>query len=77
MLKCQKLIENERICIEALHDVGWSLRQIGKDIKVSHSVVKYALESIAETGTHKMHHVSQLNILSNKKREKTTADLQA
>lgn len=75
--------------IKALHDAGWSLRQIGQDIKCSHSVVRYALDSIAETGTYKMRQgrgrkrklteadVRHLKILSTRDRRKTTADLQA
>uniref|UniRef100_A0A3B5A8L7 Transposase Tc1-like domain-containing protein n=1 Tax=Stegastes partitus TaxID=144197 RepID=A0A3B5A8L7_9TELE len=63
---------------------GWSLRLIGKDIKCSHSVVKYAVE----TDTYKRHQgrgrkrklteadVRHLKILSARDRRKTTADLQ-
>ncbi len=29
MVKHRELVENERVCIKALHDAGWSLRQIG------------------------------------------------
>ncbi len=29
MVKRQELTENERVHIKALHDAGWSLRQIG------------------------------------------------
>uniref|UniRef100_A0A668T4Y3 Transposase Tc1-like domain-containing protein n=1 Tax=Oreochromis aureus TaxID=47969 RepID=A0A668T4Y3_OREAU len=57
-------------------------------IKCSHSVVKYALESVAETGTYRMRQgrgrkqkptdadVQHLKILSTSDRRKTTADLQ-
>ncbi len=29
MVKRRELTENEGVCIRALHDTGWSLRQIG------------------------------------------------
>uniref|UniRef100_A0A3Q0SXG1 Transposase Tc1-like domain-containing protein n=1 Tax=Amphilophus citrinellus TaxID=61819 RepID=A0A3Q0SXG1_AMPCI len=89
MVKRRELTEKERVRIKALHDAGWSFRRIGQDIKCSHSVVKYALESIAETGTYKMRQgrgrkqklteadVRHLKILSTRDRRKTTADLQA
>ena len=31
MVKHRELTENESVHIKALHDAGWSLRQIGKD----------------------------------------------
>lgn len=49
MVKDRELTEKDRVRIKVLHDAGWSFRQIGQDIKCSHSVVKYALESVAGT----------------------------
>lgn len=88
MVKDRELTEKDRVRIKVLHDAGWSFRQIGQDIKCSHSVVKYALESVAGTGTYRMRQgrgrkqkltdtdVRHLKILSTSDRRKTTADLQ-
>ena len=89
MVKRRELTENERVRIKTLHDAGWSLRKIGKDIKCSHSVVKYTLQTIAETGLYKIRQgrgrkrvleerdVRQLTMSSTRDRRKTTLDLQA
>lgn len=83
MVKRLELTEKERVHIKALHDAGWSF------IKCSHSVFKYPLELIADTGIYKMRQgrgrkqklteadVRHLKILSTRDRRKTTADLQA
>lgn len=88
MVKDRELTEKDRVRIKVLHDAGWSFRQIGQDIKCSHSVVKYALESVAGTGTYRMRQgrgrkqkltdadVWHLKILSTSDRRKTAADLQ-
>lgn len=53
MLKCQELNEKEGVCIKT---------QRGQEILCSHSVVKYALELIAETGACRKQKLTEVDV---------------